>query len=113
GWLISVRRLLHGAPPRRGNLIGFAFGFAVGNSIELVLPIVAAYVVALAPCRWAHLTTSARRAVVWRVAGVAAGALVLIGAPGNYGRAKVTPNSFRFDPSYVAAEYMHMLHEVA
>ena len=39
--------------------------------------------------------------------------LLLIAAPGNYARAQVTPDSFRFDPYYLAAQYLRMLSEIA
>ena len=112
-WLVPIRRIVHGALPRRGTAYGFVLGLAVGNSIELVLPILAAYVVLVVPSRWENLSAVARRALRLRVAGVMVGAVVLVAAPGNYVRAKVTPDSFRLEPPYVVAQYLHMLREIA
>jgi type II secretory pathway pseudopilin PulG len=112
-WLLSVRRTLYGTLPRGGNAYGFVLGLLVGNSIELVLPILAAYVALVVPHRWQDLSASARRALGFRVGGVIAGAMVLVAAPGNFARAKVTPDSFRFEPDYVVTQYLHMLEEIA
>ena len=112
-WLTPVRRIVHGALPREGAAYGFVLGLAVGNSIELVLPILAAYVALVVPSRWDSLSAVARRALGFRVAGAIVGAAVLVAAPGNYARARVTPDSFRFEPQYVVAQYLHMLDEIA
>lgn len=112
-WLVPLRRLLHGTSPLHGNAYGFALGFAVGNSIELVLPPLAMYVALVVSCRWQSLPVMARRAIGWRVAGVAAGALLLIAAPGNYARATATPDSFRLEPWVLLSQYVRMLHEIA
>jgi Family of unknown function (DUF6056) len=112
-WLVPVRRIVHGALPRGGAAYGFLLGLVVGNSIELVLPILAVYVALVVPSRWEDLSASARRALGFRVAGVIVGALALVAAPGNYARAKVTPDSFRFEPQFVVAQYLHMLNEIA
>jgi hypothetical protein len=112
-WLVPIRRMLHGMLPRGGAVYGFLLGLVVGNSIELVLPILAAYVALVVPSRWRMLSAIARRALGFRVGGVIAGAAVLIAAPGNYARAKVTPDSFRFEPDYVVTQYLHMLDEIA
>src|SRR5207302_7555114 len=84
----------------------------VGNSIELVLPILAGYVALVVPSRWEALSAIARRALGFRVGGVIAGAAVLVAAPGNYARARVTPDSFRFEPPFVVTQYLHMLDEI-
>ena len=112
-WLVPVRRMLRGALPRGGPAYGFVLGLVVGNSIELVLPIVAAYVALVVPNRWQTLSAITRRALGFRVGGLIAGAAVLLAAPGNYARAKVTPDSFRFEPQYVVTQYLHMLDEIA
>jgi hypothetical protein len=44
---------------------------------------------------------------------VIVGALALVAAPGNYARARVTPDSFRFEPHFVVTQYLHMLDEIA
>jgi Family of unknown function (DUF6056) len=103
-WLTAARRLLRGGESSSGNLYGFALGVLVGDSIELVLPIIGAYIVLVAPSRWNKLSPSARRALGWLIAGVVVGAAVLIAAPGNYGRVRFTPGSFRVDPIYLAGE---------
>jgi hypothetical protein len=112
-WLVPVRRMLHGTLPRGGAVYGFVLGLVVGNSIELVLPILAGYVALVVPGRWDALSAIARRALALRVGGVIAGAAILVAAPGNYARAKVTPDSFRFEPPYVVTQYLHMLDEIA
>ena len=112
-WLVGVRRIFLRQPPRGANVAGFALGIVVGNSIELVLPIIGVYVLSMAAQRWRTLTVEARHAIAARVAGVVVGALVLVSAPGNYARAKVTPDSFRIDPAYLAGEYARMLSEIA
>ncbi|HEY3180341.1 MAG TPA: DUF6056 family protein [Casimicrobiaceae bacterium] len=112
-WLLSVRRIMHGTLPNGGMAYGFLLGVVVGNSIELVLPIVICYVALVVPGQWKSLSSMARHALVWRVSGVALGASVLIAAPGNYARAQVTPDSFKFEPQYLAGQYLTMLHEIA
>src|SRR5439155_4469346 len=81
-WLVPVRRIVHGGLPRGGTAYGFVLGLVVGNSIELVLPILAAYVALVVPSRWENLSATARRALGFRVAGMIVGALVLVAAPG-------------------------------
>ena len=112
-WMYAVRRLVRdNDPPRSNAAYGFLIGCAVGNSIELILPIVVAYVTVVVPRRWRALSMSTRRAVAWRCAGVVAGALLLAAAPGNYKRAEATPGSFNVDPSYAVPQYAHMLTEI-
>jgi len=112
-WLVSVRRMLHGTMPRGGAAYGFVLGLLVGNSIELVLPIIAAYVAFVVPTRWRTLSAATRRVLGFSVGGVIVGAMILAAAPGNYVRAKVTPDSFRFEPEYVVTQYFHMLDGIA
>jgi uncharacterized protein DUF6056 len=112
-WFGSVRRLLRGYVPRGGAPYGFIIGVLAGNSIELVWPILIAYVALVTPPRWHALFSAARRGLVARIAGLVAGMLVLAIAPGNYARAKVTPGSFTFEPSILASHYFSMLKAIA
>lgn len=109
-WLRGMRALvvLH-HPAARGNAYWFLISAAVGNAIELVFPIVACYLAITAGVRWRTLSPIVRRAVAWRAAGLVTGAALLVGAPGNYLRAKATPDSFRFDPAFLAGQYGDML----
>jgi len=111
-WLASVRRLLQGRAPRAGAICGFLIGVLAGNSIELVWAILLTYVVFVAPSRWHALSSIARRGLVARIVGLAAGMLLLVVAPGNYARAKVTPGSFTVEPAYLVSQYFAMLKEI-
>jgi hypothetical protein len=111
-WLASVRRLLQGRAPRADVICGFLIGVLAGNSIELVWAILLMYVGFVAPSRWNALPSIARRGLVARVVGLAAGMLLLVVAPGNYARAKVTPGSFTLEPAYLVSEYFAMLKEI-
>jgi len=108
-WFESVRRLSQGRDARGGELYGFILGIVTGNSIELVWPILIAYVVIVVPSRWNALAPLARRGLVLRIGGLAIGMLALIVAPGNYARAKVTPGSFALEPGYLLTQYFTML----
>ena len=112
-WLVPVRRLLHGRSLRGGAAYGFALGVAVGDSIELVWPILAAYLALVVPREWRSLPEKDRLSLQWRMAGVAAGALLLVAAPGNYVRATASPGSFEFEPVYLASSYVFMLYDIA
>ncbi|MEP6656987.1 MAG: DUF6056 family protein [Betaproteobacteria bacterium] len=104
-WLLGARALLQSGDRGRGNMYWFAMSFAVGNAIELILPIVASYAGVIALRRWRTLASAVRGALLWRAAGLALGAAVLIGAPGNYLRANATPGSFQLDPAYLVQQY--------
>jgi Family of unknown function (DUF6056) len=108
-WLGSVRRLLQDRVVRGGPAYGFALGILTGNSIELVWPILIAYVSLVAPSRWHAISSSGRQRLATRVAGLAAGMLLLIVAPGNYARARVTPGSFTLEPIHLVGQYIGML----
>lgn len=108
--LLDTRRLLHGATPQRLDAArGFVVGLLAGNAIELTAPILLAYAALMVPARWRELSPVVRRALGWRFAGLAVGMLVLAVAPGNYHRASVTPDGFRFDPAFLASQYVYML----
>lgn len=111
-WLASVRRLLQGNESRAGPALGFLLGVLTGDAIELVWPILVAYIALVAPSRWSALSSIARRGIVVRVIGLAAGMALLVVAPGNYVRAKVTPGSFSFEPFDLASHYIGMLKEI-
>jgi len=111
-WLGSVRRLLQGRVVRAGAVYGFVLGILAGNSIELVWPILIAYVAGVAPPRWRAIPPSARQGVIARAAGLAAGIALLVIAPGNYARARITPGWFTLEPTYLASQYVEMLKEI-
>ena len=108
-WLQSVRRLVYGRVVHGGPAYGFTVGVLTGNSIELVWPILIAYVALVAPSRWHALSSGARHGLAARIAGLAAGMLLLVVAPGNYARARVTPGSFTLEPAYLMSHYIEML----
>ncbi len=108
-WLLGAQALLQRGDSGRGNAYWFAVSFAVGNAIELILPIVVSYAGVIALRRWSTLASTVRRALLWRAAGFALGAAVLVGAPGNYLRANATPGSFQLDPAYLVQQYALMI----
>lgn len=107
-WLLGARALLESGDHGRGNAYWFSISVALGNAIELILPIVACYLGVIALRRWRTLASAVRRAILYRAAGIALGAAVLIGAPGNYLRANATPGSFRLDPGFLVQQYAAM-----
>jgi hypothetical protein len=108
-WLGSVRRLLQDRVARGGPAYGFVLGILAGNSIELVWPVLILYAGFVAPSRWSATSSSGRQRLTAHVAGLAAGMLLLIVAPGNYARAHVTPGSFTLEPVHLASQYVGML----
>ena len=111
-WLRSFRRLVVDADPGWGKAAGFAFGIVVGNAIELVLPIVLVHGAVLLVAHWRSVPPNLRSIAAWRLAGVMAGACVLVAAPGNFVRAGATPDSFNSDPVHLARAFESMLGEV-
>jgi hypothetical protein len=111
-WLGSVRTLLaegEGAP--RHTIYWFVSSLFVGNSIELIWPVLFAYLVLNLPRAWRTLLPPVRRAIGWRIGGLLLGAALLVASPGNYRRARVLPGSFEFDGSYLADRYLTMLQQ--
>jgi hypothetical protein len=111
-WLGSVRTLLaEGEGTPRNAIYWFVLSVFVGNSIELVWPVLFAYLVLNLPRAWRTLLPPVRRAIVWRTGGLLLGAALLLASPGNYRRARVLPGSFEFDWSYLADRYVTMLQQ--
>ena len=108
-WLISMRRLVLDGDTGFGAPAGFAFGMLVGNAIELVVPLALVYGGAMLGLRRADLPAAARRVALWRLAGIATGALVLALAPGNLKRASATAGSLGADPSILGPELVRMM----
>jgi hypothetical protein len=108
-WLISMRRLFVDDDCGFGALAGFMLGVLVGNAIELVVPIALVYGGSMLWMKRQALSVAARRVALWRLAGVATGALALALAPGNLKRAGATPGSLGAEPANVGPELLRMV----
>lgn len=111
-WLIDTHRLLHGATTV-GPVAGFAMSALLGNTIELLWPIVLIYIGLMGVHRRAAMTGDGWRKLAVRIAGFLSGGALLATAPGNLRRAGATPESFRHDPGYLFAQGRMIVAEVA
>jgi len=108
-WLHGMRNLLDDGTRSTHALYWLAISIALGNSIELVIPVAIVYAVVVTWPRWRSLSPAQRRSVVLRVIGIALGASVLVSAPGNFLRGNATPNSFDLSPALLLREYARLL----
>ncbi|HZP87571.1 MAG TPA: DUF6056 family protein, partial [Burkholderiales bacterium] len=108
-WLHGIRRLIDDEALARANPYWFVVSAALGNSIELVLPVALAYLAIVAFPRWPRLTRAGRAGLLARTAGLAVGIAVLVTAPGNFLRGDATPGSFELDPALLVHEYGRLL----
>ncbi|MDQ6621186.1 MAG: DUF6056 family protein [Pseudomonadota bacterium] len=108
-WMNGLRALVTGDAAEQRTVYWFAVSVALGNSIELVVPLAVIYLATLAITNRARLDRAAIHAILVRAAGLALGAMVLIAAPGNFLRGHSTPGSFETNVRVLSRSYARIL----